>query len=192
MGAYLHIESTGSSPQAKLERGQSPVPSAIVVAASTTPPFPVFDRLLELLFFWGPRSSISPQAPLPHPSPHHITAFHPPSSTLQSPPPSIASALSTPVCFFAARSERPRTRPIERSLLQVLPRTIPGEQERWLPQSRALCPRASSPVTTTMARSSPRGTMASPGATWSVIFSLFCLTVTLVWPAVLLVPYTSR
>merc|ERR1712169_105484 len=146
MGAYLHIESTGSSPQAKLERGQSPVPSAIVVAASTTPPFPVFDRLLELLFFWVPRSSISPQAPLPHPS--------------------IASALSTPVCFFAARSERPRTRPIERSLLQVLPRTIPDEQERWLPQSRALCPRASSPVTTTMARSSPRGTMASPGATW--------------------------
>merc|ERR1712169_46958 len=97
MGAYLHIESTGSSPQAKLERGQSPVPSAIVVAASTTPPFPVFDRLLELLFFWVPRSSISPQAPLPHPSPHHITAFHPPSSTLQSPPPSIASALSPPV-----------------------------------------------------------------------------------------------
>merc|ERR1712000_511447 len=72
MGAYLHIESTGSSPQAKLERGQSPVPSAIVVAASTTPPFPVFDRLLELLFFWVPRSSISPQAPLPHPSPPHI------------------------------------------------------------------------------------------------------------------------
>lgn len=113
--AYLHIESTGSSPQAKLERGQSPVPSAIVVAASTTPPFPVFDRLLELLFFLGaPLLHIASGSP-----PASIAASHHrlPSSFLYS---SISSSIdcfsSFDPCLLLCCSIRTSSNPSDRTL----------------------------------------------------------------------------